>query len=142
MLVLDSHVEVRPGFLEPLLNETIYNERTIAAPVFDFWDTFENKVKCGKPRGSEIMDVNIILIFTSFQYWSYDGKPLSFDKFLLWQTHPVPQTDDPFCTPAILGGAYLAKKKFLEDVDYFGNGMIGWGGENIELSLKVSQDFA
>ena len=42
--MLDSHIEVKPGFLEPLLDIVDTNYKAIAAPVFDFWDTFTDKV--------------------------------------------------------------------------------------------------
>ena len=47
----------------------------------------------------------------------------------------------PYKTPAILGGAFIASKKFLREIDYFGRGMEGWGYENIELTMKVHETF-
>ena len=44
VLILDSHIEVRAGFMEPLLEILDQNYKNIVAPVFDFWDTFNNKV--------------------------------------------------------------------------------------------------
>ena len=38
-----------------------------------------------------------------------------------------------------MGGAYLATKRWMEEMDYFGKGMQGWGGENIEISIKVNK---
>ena len=43
--MLDSHVEVQKGFVEPLLEELQKDYRTLASPVLDFWDTFEMKVR-------------------------------------------------------------------------------------------------
>ena len=54
-----------------------------------------------------------------------------------WIFVTTPKTDQPFDTPAILGGAFLASKRHLEEIDYFGIGMVGWGFENIEIALKV-----
>eukprot|EP00116_Pleurobrachia_bachei_P005209 sb/3465471/ len=112
VLVLDSHVEVKPGFLEPLLEVVERNYKNIAAPVFDFWDTFKDS------------------------YWTYDGNTLQFDYYLTWMFGNVKRSTTPYRTAAILGGAFLATKQFLVEVDYFGSGMEGWGSENIEIGLK------
>ena len=113
VLVLDSHVEVKPGFLEPLLGLVDRNYKTIAAPVFDFWDTFEDK------------------------FSAYDGDALGFDRYLSWISVAYPKDGSSHRTPAILGGAFVAKKKFLEEIDYFGRCMEGWGYENIEIAMKT-----
>ena len=113
VLVLDSHVEVKPGFIEPLLKVVDKNYKSIAAPVFDFWHTFENS------------------------FASYDGEALGFDRYLTWIGVDSPRDGRNFRTPAILGGAFLAKKKFLHKIDYFGRCMEGWGYENIEIGLKA-----
>ena len=113
VLVLDSHIEVKPGFIEPLLKAVDENYKVIAAPVFDFWETFENK------------------------FWGYDGSALGFDHYLSWISVPKPKDGTIFKTPAILGGAFVAKKRFLEEIDYFGRCMEGWGYENIEIAMKT-----
>ena len=116
VLVLDSHVEVQAGFIEPLLRQIDSNYKTIAAPTFDFWDTFQNK------------------------YWSYDNAKLGFDHYLTWITvkhEPGASPHAPYRTPAIMGGAFLATKRWLAELDYFGRGMLGWGYENIEIGMKT-----
>ena len=72
ILVLDSHMEITPSFLPPLLNITHNNYRSIAAPVMDFWDSFNDKVS------------------------SYDGMGLGFDIYLSWQWTGGPVTGEPF----------------------------------------------
>lgn len=113
LLVLDSHIEVKPGFLEPLLEVIDANPKAVAAPVFDFWDTHKDR------------------------YWSYDGAGLGFDKYLTWIQVSFPKDGRNFQTPGVMGGAFLARKAFMEEIDYFGRGMVGWGYENLELSLKT-----
>ena len=113
VLVLDSHIEVKPGFIEPLLQVVDENYKAIAAPVFDFWDTFQDK------------------------FFSFDGEGLGFDRYLNWIAVPNPKDGRNFRTPAIMGGAFVAKKKFLEEIDYFGLCMEGWGMENIEIAMKT-----
>ena len=113
VLVLDSHIEVKPGFIEPLLKAVDKEYRVIAAPVFEFWDTFEN------------------------QFFTFDGKALGFDKYLTWIFVTHPKDGRNFHSPSILGGAFLATKRFLKEVDYFGRCMEGWGAENIEIGIKT-----
>ena len=114
ILILDSHVEVKPGFLEPLLQVVDANYKAVAAPIFDFWDTFKNN------------------------YWSFD-QALGFDRYMNWiyVYEESPKNGRNFRSPAIMGGAFVVKKKFLKEIDYFGMCMEGWGQENIELSLKT-----
>ena len=73
-----------------------------------------------------------------FKVWTTERNKLAFDRYLTWITITVKEDNfKPFKTPAILGGAFVATKRFLKEVDYFGLGMQGWGYENIELSMKV-----
>ena len=113
VLVLDSHVEMRQGFLEPLLDITDRNYKAIVAPVFDFIETFK------------------------MIHWNYDGHGLGYDQYLNW-IWIVNSTcyASPWRSPGILGGAFLMTKRRLEELDYFGKGLVGWGGENVEISLK------
>ena len=113
ILVLDSHVEVNPRFIEPLLAITDKNYSSIASPIINFWDNL------GK-----------------HPLWS-PLHSLCFDPYLNWVSCISPKGHLPFSAAAIFGGAYLATKRFMEEVDYFGKGMEGWGDENLEISLKA-----
>ena len=113
LLVLDSHVEIKKGFLEPLLQISDRNYRAITAPVFDFFETFR------------------------MVHDDYDGHGLGYDAYLNWVWVIKYFTGTvPWQIPGIMGGAFLMTKRRLEEIDYFGKGLVGWGGENIELSLK------
>lgn len=113
VLVLDSHVEVKSGFLAPLLDVIESNKMAIAAPVFDFWDTFNN------------------------MHYSYDNHALAYNKYFAWIFRFNHTNGGNFPTPAILGGAFVARKELLEKLDYFGRCMVGWGHENMELTMKT-----
>ena len=114
LLVLDSHVEVMPGFIEPLLAITDENYQSVASPILHFFDTV------GKRR-----------------MWSQNGSYLGFDPYLTWIFSVAPEGHRPYPAASVLGGAYVATKRFFEEVDYFGRGMEGWGYENIEISMKT-----
>ncbi|KAL5249017.1 hypothetical protein ACHWQZ_G018012 [Mnemiopsis leidyi] len=72
--------------------------------------------------------------------WTTEARILAFDRYLNWINIDKEKKEydihKPFKTPAILGGAFIASKKFLQEIDYFGRGMQGWGYENIELAMK------
>ena len=112
VMILDTHVEIPVGSVEPLLNVTDANYKAIAAPIFDFMETFNGNT------------------------WHYDGMGFAYDTYLGWRFSPGPKTAPPWKTPGILGGAFVATKRRLEEIQYFGVGMVGWGGENVELCLK------
>ncbi|XP_063683627.1 N-acetylgalactosaminyltransferase 6-like [Bolinopsis microptera] len=68
-----------------------------------------------------------------------ESLALGFDRYMNWMFiyQESPKDGRNFRSPAIMGGAFVVKKKFLEEIDYFGMCMEGWGQENIELSLKT-----
>ena len=37
----------------------------------------------------------------------------------------------------MIGGIYAIRKDFLEEIGYYDDGLEGWGGENVEMTMKV-----
>ena len=58
-----------------------------------------------------------------------------------WETYNYAPADrkasDPAPTPTMAGGLFGVNRKFFFDVGAYDAGMIGWGGENLELSFRV-----
>ena len=58
-----------------------------------------------------------------------------------WESyHNAPadrKASDPAPTPTMAGGLFGVNRKFFFDVGAYDAGMIGWGGENLELSFRV-----
>ena len=42
-------------------------------------------------------------------------------------------------TPCMVGGIFAMEKRFFHEIGGFDSGMQAWGGENIDLSLRVSR---
>ena len=47
------------------------------------------------------------------------------------------KASDSAPTPTMAGGLFAANRQFFWDIGGYDPGMIGWGGENLELSFRV-----
>lgn len=116
LVFLDSHVEVTQGWLEPLIEPIVKDEKIISCPIIDaiHMDSFEY----------------IPVKETTIGYfdWSLDFQW----KFLEeW-------SDDPLIDmPAMSGGLFAISKDFFAHVGQYDPGLKIWGSENLELSLKT-----
>ena len=122
-MFLDSHCEVETDWLQPLLQRIKLNSKTVASPVID----------------------NINLATFDFQPVSTylrGGFDWRLDFFWEW----LPASDrsrklrDPtssVASPAIAGGLFAVKRDWFEELGWYDEGMEIWGGENIEISLRV-----
>ena len=123
LVFLDSHCEVEKDWLQPLLQRVKNNKRTVASPIID--------------------NINLI---------NYEFEPVStnlrggFDWRLDFFWEYLPALDrakklrDPSWsvkTPAIAGGLFAIDRDWFEEIGWYDTGMNIWGGENIELSLRV-----
>uniref|UniRef100_H3DHX8 POC1 centriolar protein homolog B (Chlamydomonas), like n=2 Tax=Tetraodon nigroviridis TaxID=99883 RepID=H3DHX8_TETNG len=121
---LDCHCECVPGWIEPLLERIGENASTIVCPVIDTidWNTFE--------------------------YYMQTDEPMigGFDWRLTFQWHSVPERErkrrssriDPIRSPTMAGGLFAVNKNYFEYLGTYDMGMEVWGGENLELSFRVS----
>nr|XP_033771644.1 polypeptide N-acetylgalactosaminyltransferase 6-like isoform X1 [Geotrypetes seraphini] len=126
LVFLDPHCECWPGWLEPLLERIALNNTLVVSP-----------------------DVAFINRHT-FQFERPVPKPSShtrgtFDWSLAFMFEPLPQaledmrTDktQPFPTPVIPGGLFAISKSFFQHIGSYDPDMQIWGGENLEMSLRV-----
>lgn len=124
LVFLDGHTEVNVGWLEPLLRLILNGNRTtLALPQID------------------PIDVKTI----AYDRWNYVAHGgLSWSMDYIWKYLPPPEADraskypaDPIQSPTALGCAMAIDRHFFFDLGAFDDGMFIWGGENIELSLRV-----
>lgn len=120
---LDAHCECNAGWLEPLLARVAENRQTAVAPVIDVIseETFEVKTAA--------TDV-------------YGG----FNWGLTFRWLPIPERETDRITndrtavirsPAMAGGLFSIDKEFFHKIGSYDEGMKIWGGENIEISLRL-----
>lgn len=126
---LDSHCECAEGWLEPLLARIARDPTTVVCPVID------------------------VINDGTFEYhFNRDGGSLNvggFDWNLQFNWHGVPERErkrhkspiEPVWSPTMAGGLFSIDRQFFEKIGTYDNGFDIWGGENLELSFKVSSFF-
>uniref|UniRef100_A0A8C8Z2W5 Polypeptide N-acetylgalactosaminyltransferase n=1 Tax=Prolemur simus TaxID=1328070 RepID=A0A8C8Z2W5_PROSS len=119
--ILDAHIEVNAGWAEPILARIQDDRTVIVSPVFD----------------------NIH--FDTFQVSRYELAVDGFNWELWCRYDPLPQAwfdlrdvTAPVKSPSIMG-ILAADRLFLGEIGSLDGGMLVYGGENVELSLRVWQ---
>ncbi|XP_017164830.1 polypeptide N-acetylgalactosaminyltransferase 1 [Poecilia reticulata] len=122
---LDAHCECTTGWLEPLLARIKQDKKTVVCPIIDVIsdDTFEYMA------GSDM---------------TYGG----FNWKLNFRWYPVPQREMdrrkgdrtlPVRTPTMAGGLFSIDRDYFQVIGTYDAGMDIWGGENLEISFRVSE---
>nr|XP_033791302.1 polypeptide N-acetylgalactosaminyltransferase 6-like [Geotrypetes seraphini] len=126
LVFLDAHCECWLGWLEPLLERIALDNTLVVSP--------------------DIVSIDR----HTFQFQQPVPKPLihargTFDWALVFMFEPLPQAledmrldeTQPFPTPAIAGGLFAISKSFFQHLGTYDPDMQIWGGENLEMSLRV-----
>lgn len=120
--VLDSHVEVSNGWLEPLLVRIKEDPKVIVAP---YPNTISPKdfVVRGTGRGQRgTFDIHLKFTWDVVNAVHDDTSKVS---------------TVPYKTPAHPGGLFSMNRAWFEQLGRYDTGMRIWGYENIELSLRA-----
>ncbi|XP_033739385.1 polypeptide N-acetylgalactosaminyltransferase 10-like [Pecten maximus] len=124
VVFLDSHTEVNIGWLEPLLHEIALNRESVIQPSIDTIDpeTFRyRRYFANDMRGH-------------FQWnMAYSFVPLTPKQ----KAEVAAKPTKAFDTPAIVGCAFAVNRKYFLDIGGLDTGMRTWGGEDVELSIRV-----
>ncbi|KAL5017650.1 hypothetical protein ScPMuIL_007239 [Solemya velum] len=122
---LDSHVECFGGWLEPLLELIARNTTVVAVPVI------------------EIIDANSFGVSAGAEITNYGGLNLE-DLRFTWRMLPTAEMHkrranptQPLRSPTMAGGLFSIDRKYFEHLGKYDDGMIIWGGENLELSFRI-----
>ncbi|KAM3858110.1 polypeptide N-acetylgalactosaminyltransferase 15-like [Diretmus argenteus] len=122
LVFMDSHCECHKGWLEPLLERVAQDRTRVVSPIMDVidWQTFQYNATQWPVRG--VFD------------WRLDFR---------WESNPQPPEKDPdlatqpIRSPALGGGVLVIDRHFFQSVGAYDPGMLLWGAEQIELSIRV-----
>ncbi|XP_029104235.1 polypeptide N-acetylgalactosaminyltransferase 15-like [Scleropages formosus] len=119
LVFLDSHCECQQGWLEPLLERIAGDRSRVVSPVMDVIDgrTFRYNATRDLIRGV------------------FDWK-LDFHWEVLPKQKDPLKTVEPIRSPA-LAGVLAIDRQFFQKIGAYDPGMVLWGVENIELSIRV-----
>ncbi|KAM6946091.1 polypeptide N-acetylgalactosaminyltransferase 17 [Aplochiton taeniatus] len=116
----DAHVEFTPSWAEPVLTRIKEDHRRIILPSIDNikHETFELE-----PYGNSAHGYN-------WELWCmYINPPKQW-----WDEG---DTSAPIRTPAMIGCSFVVKRDYFGELGLLDSGMDVYGGENIELGIKV-----
>ncbi|XP_008141974.1 probable polypeptide N-acetylgalactosaminyltransferase 8 [Eptesicus fuscus] len=119
--ILDAHIEVNAGWAEPILARIQEDHTVIVSPVFDniHFDTFKLEKYALAVDGF------------NWELWCrYDSLPKAWID--------LDDVTAPMKSPSIMG-ILAANRLFLGKIGSVDGGMLVYGGENVELSLRVWQ---
>uniref|UniRef100_A0A3B4AXN7 Glycosyltransferase 2-like domain-containing protein n=1 Tax=Periophthalmus magnuspinnatus TaxID=409849 RepID=A0A3B4AXN7_9GOBI len=118
--ILDAHIEVHELWAEPLLTQIKKDRTVIASPVFDRVNFDDLKVIQYLPA-SHAFDWALWCMYESFTPEYYELKDSSL----------------PGKSPSVMG-IFVADRQFLGEIGVLDEGMKVYGGENVELGIRVS----
>ncbi|XP_006150299.1 inactive polypeptide N-acetylgalactosaminyltransferase-like protein 5 isoform X2 [Tupaia chinensis] len=121
LVFLDSHCEVNKVWLEPLLYAISKDPKVVVCPLLDYIDerTLEYKPS---PVVRGVFDWNLHFKWDTVFSYEMDG--------------PEGPTK-PIRSPAMPGGVFAIDKHYFNEIGQYDKGMEFWGGENVELSLRI-----
>lgn len=123
LVFLDAHCECTIGWLEPLLQRIAEKHTAVVSPVID------------------IIDDNTFAYVRSLDlHWGAFNWQLHFRWFALGEAEIQKRRRDmnaPFRTPAMAGGLFAINRDFFYQSGSYDRDMDIWGGENIEMSLRI-----
>lgn len=123
-IVLDSHIEVQPGWLEPLVSRIHADRTVVVMPQIDGIEasTFEYQ-----PAG---IGCTLGMIWLLMEH-----------AFTPNNRYPARARQDATSvyveSPTMAGGLFAANKDFFLTIGGYDRGMTYWGVENIELSFRL-----
>ncbi|KAI1279614.1 Polypeptide N-acetylgalactosaminyltransferase 1 [Halotydeus destructor] len=120
---LDAHCECGHGWLEPLLSRVAEDRTRVVSPIIDVID-----------------DQSFAYLEATDRIWGGFGWKMTYR----WE--PIPEREDirragdrtsPLRPPAFAGGIFSMDREFFNYLGKYDPEMKIWGGENIELGLRV-----
>lgn len=133
---IDAHCEATKGWLEPLLEQIKFNRTTAACPIIDIIneDTFAFTRSFELHLGAFNWGLN-------FRWYPISRRELVASNGYNKQEGKVKLNEliHPFHTPVMAGGLFSIERDYFNEIGKYDPQMDIWGGENIELSLRLWQ---
>lgn len=133
---IDAHCEATPGWLEPLLEQIKADRKVAVCPIIDIIneDTF------AFTRSFEL-HLGAINWGLNFRWFPISRRELISSNGYYKRAGKVKMTElvQPFQTPVMAGGLFSIEKNYFLEIGSYDPHMDIWGGENIELSLRIWQ---
>lgn len=121
LVFLDSHCEVSPRWLEPLLAPIEENPKRVVVPVIDL-------INANTFSYEKAMVAKGTFDWGLYYKWDY------FD----WSYFDVEENNvKPYKSPAMSGGLLAVSRDYFREIGEYDEGMEIWGSENIEFSIRV-----
>lgn len=133
---IDAHCEATNGWLEPLLEQVHLDRKTAACPIIDII----NEDNFAFTRSFEL-HLGAFNWGLNFRWFPISKRELIASNGSKKQEGKVRLTElvHPFRTPIMAGGLFSIDKEYFEELGRYDPHMDIWGGENIELSLRLWQ---
>ncbi|VDK69892.1 unnamed protein product [Litomosoides sigmodontis] len=121
LVFLDSHCEVTPLWIEPLLLPIQEDSTRAVLPVVDLISakTFEFS-KAMITKGTFNWDLTFTWKYFPWEYWELPENHVK-----------------PFRSPTMSGGLLAIDRKYFHIIGEYDTGMEIWGVENIEMSVRI-----
>lgn len=118
LMFLEPHILLTPGWLPPMLNAIVENPKLLIMPVLD------------------VLDEKMLYHKGGHGHWSFEWN------LQIKYTNPLAIADyetgnKAYMSPATSGGVYAIRKDFWDQLDFFDEDLLEWGGDHIEASHKV-----
>ncbi|KAM6936891.1 putative polypeptide N-acetylgalactosaminyltransferase 8 [Xenentodon cancila] len=117
--ILDAHIEVHEMWAEPMLTQIKADRTVVVSPVFDRVNFDDLKVIQYHPAAHA---------FDWALWCMYEGFSSDYYK--------LSDSSLPGKSPSVMG-ILVAERKFLGEIGLFDEGMKVYGGENVELGIRV-----
>lgn len=114
---LDSHIEVSPGWLEPMLARIKEDPKHVVMPIIDSIDPDSWEYRRG---GLDILGFS----------WGLGQKGIGSRRRT--RTEPMP-------SPIMAGGLFAMDRKYFFELGAYDPGMKLYGGEEMEISFRIWQ---
>eukprot|EP01053_Blabericola_migrator_P013352 Blabericola_migrator_1__13351@NODE_943_length_5948_cov_104_280565_g654_i0_p2_GENE_NODE_943_length_5948_cov_104_280565_g654_i0NODE_943_length_5948_cov_104_280565_g654_i0_p2_ORF_typecomplete_len685_score70_62Glycos_transf_2/PF00535_26/4_1e20Glyco_tranf_2_3/PF13641_6/4_5e18Glyco_transf_7C/PF02709_14/9_7e16Glyco_tranf_2_2/PF10111_9/4_5e13Ricin_B_lectin/PF00652_22/8e13RicinB_lectin_2/PF14200_6/0_0046RicinB_lectin_2/PF14200_6/5_1CDtoxinA/PF03498_14/8_4e03CDtoxinA/PF03498_14/1_6e02CDtoxinA/PF03498_14/0 len=117
LLILDSHIEVNVGWLEPQLARIAEIPEAIVFPqIFSLThDTFEPKTNAG-------IGCWLTFRWVAVEQAALTGKPTSVE---------------PVASPSMAGGLFAVDREWFWELGGYDEGFVAWGAENVEMAFRA-----